>query len=396
MTHREWNPKSFFRHLTPDVLVELHRWADVDAPLDGHGPMHAQMYRAWQALPPYEQQRLEASLTHANDMCSPHARPYLERVADELWSGSNRLPELSRSWTAHDLAVLVFLEGGGRFERAYESYALDRMAHLHEYRGRYAFRLEPSAEAKAGLREAMVRHLRETALGARCQVEDFANDEKFAVYVFHEDELTPLDRFNHEGVVEPDWQRPVIRLAAIFHFETQVLLVKAPRAAERERLRDLFAEVFVGDRDYFEDESTHPRFCFEALRDPRFEFPTRGGDGIEGVSLVKVTARSWNPSVRSVTVDLGARLTLAAARELLLEHGVALGTDELTAVQLQFRFEGKGRASQRTVSLKNPNSSNLCDTRRDRLIRRYLKEWGIDASGSRPAVEPLLLEDAAE
>ena len=77
----------------------------------------------------------------------------------------------------------------------------------------------------------------ETAFGARCQVEDFANDEKFALFIFHEDEVAPFDRFNDKGVVEPDWQRPVVRLAAVFQFETSTLLVKAPRVAEREKLR---------------------------------------------------------------------------------------------------------------------------------------------------------------
>ena len=37
---------------------------------------------------------------------------------------------------------------------------------------------------------------------ARCQVEDFANNEKFALFIFHEDEVAPFDRFNDKGVVE--------------------------------------------------------------------------------------------------------------------------------------------------------------------------------------------------
>ncbi|MCG3173799.1 MAG: hypothetical protein GMKNLPBB_02001 [Myxococcota bacterium] len=41
-------------------------------------------------------------------------------------------------------------------------------------------------------------------------------------------------------------------------------------------------------------------------------------------------------------------------------------------------------------SLLNPNNSNLNDTERDHVIRRYLKEWGIDASGRRSPVDLLL------
>ena len=67
-----------------------------------------------------------------------------------------------------------------------------------------------------------------------------------------------------------------------------------------------------------------------------------------------------------------------------------------TPDRLQFIFEGKGRSKYRTVSLFNPNSSNLNDTDRDRVIRRYLKEWGIDASGRRTPLVAAANEAAAQ
>ena len=63
---------------------------------------------------------------------------------------------------------------------------------------------------------------------------------------------------------------------------------------------------------------------------------------------------------------------------------------------MQFEFtKGKGRARFRTVSVHNPNSSNLRDTRRDRIIRRYLKEWGIDETRSAFAVAVPAVQAAA-
>jgi hypothetical protein len=243
---------------------------------------------------------------------------------------------------------------------------------------------------------AMASHFRDTAFGARCQIEDFANEEKFALFVFQEDEVAPFDRFNDKGVVEPDWQRPVIRLAAVFHFETSTLLVKAPRTTEREKLRDLFAEIFVGDAEYFEDATKSPKFCFDPLRDSDFDFPTRGFDKIEEVSLVRLVAKPGHRDVKRVTIEMKPGLSIEGVRMVLAEHGVDLGVDAIDGVRLQFRFEGKGRTKYRTVSLFNPNSSNLNDTERDRVIRRYLKEWGIDASGRREAVGAAVLEAAAQ
>ena len=162
--------------------------------------------------------------------------PYLERLAQQVWTnGHAQLVEDSRAWSAQDLAGRLFVTDEARFLEAHQAHALDMMEHLTEFHGRYPVTLKPTAEAKTAMKAAMASHFRETAFGARCQVEDFANDEKFALFIFHEDEVAPFDRFNDRGVVEPDWQRPVVRLAAVFQFETSTLLVKAPRVAEREK-----------------------------------------------------------------------------------------------------------------------------------------------------------------
>ncbi len=397
MANREWNPKSFFRHLTPDPLKVLLEWAAVELTLDGEGPVGEQVYRGWKALPEAERVGIETKLLPVNDLCGPHARPYLERLAQQVWTnGHAQLVEDSRAWSAQDLSVRLFVADEARFLEAHQAHALDMMEHLTEFHGRYPVTLKPTAEAKTAMKAAMASHFRETAFGARCQVEDFANDEKFALFIFHEDEVAPFDRFNDKGVVEPDWQRPVVRLAAVFQFETSTLLVKAPRVAEREKLRDLFAQVFVGDPRYFEDTNKSPKFSFDPLRDDDFDFPVRGFDKIEDVSIVRVVAKPASRDVKRVTVEMKPGFTVLGVRGLLGEHGVDLASDAIHGVRLQFIFEGKGRSKYRTVSLFNPNSSNLNDTERDRVIRRYLKEWGIDASGRRSPVEAAALEAAAQ
>jgi hypothetical protein len=397
MPHREWNPKSFFRHLTPDALKVLQEWAEVDLLLDGEGLLGEQVYRAWKALPEDDRKPIETDLLTVNDMCATHARPYLEQLALVVWTnGHAKLIDESRAWSAQDLAVRLFVADEKHFAEAHQTYAIDMMEHLKEFHGRYPVTLKPTPEAKARMKTEMASHFRDTAFGARCQVEDFANDEKFALFVFHEDEVAPFDRFNDKGVVEPDWQRPVIRLAAVFHFETSTLLVKAPRTVERDKLRDLFAEIFVGDAAYFEDTTKSPKFSFDPLRDSDFEFPTRGFDKIEEVSLVRVVAKPGHRDVKRVTIEMKPGLSIEGVRRVLDEHGVDLGVDAIEGVRLQFRFEGKGRTRYRTVSIFNPNSTNLNDTERDRVIRRYLKEWGIDASGRQPPVAPAALEAAAQ
>ena len=396
MHHREWNPKAFFRHLTPAALAELEEWAEVELHLDGEGPPWEQFYRAWKELPEDERLRVETELLPVNDMCSRHARPYLEQVAPQVWcNGDAKLVEESREWSAQDLAVRLFVANAKRFAEAHQAYAVDMMDHFREFQGRYDVRLVPTPEAKQRMKRAIELHLRSTAFGARCQVEDFASDEKFAIFVFHEDEMAPFDRFNDQDVIEPEWQRPVVRLAAVFHRESSTLLVKASRKPEREKLRNLFAELIVGDKDYFADASSSPKYCFDPIRDPDFDFPTRGSDKIDEVSVVRVVAQSSHRDAKRLTLEMKPGLSIDGLGMVLGEHGIELANDPIDGIRLQFTFQGKGRGKYRTVSLFNPSTSNLNDTDRDRVIRRYLKEWGIDA-GARAALDAAAVAPAAQ
>lgn len=387
MLYRDWNPKTFFRQLTMDSLCALQRWAGLSVTPDGEGPLGEQAYRAWKEVAEDCRQRLESDLRLVNDMCATHARPYLEELARSMWT--NERAELlaeSRDWSVQDLAVRLFVSDSRRFAEVHQSYAVDMMDNRREFQGRYPVHLRPNPEAKARMKEEMATYFRDTACGVRCQVEDFVSDEKFALFIYHEDEVIPVDRFNAEGLVEPVWQRPVVRLAVVFDAETCSLFVKAPRSVERDKLRDLFATIFIGNPDYFEGTGDEPTFCFDPLRDSDFDFPTRGADKIEDVSVVRLVVKTGSRYVKRQTIELVPGLTIDGMRRHLADCGADLDGVLIEGVRLQFQFEGRGRSKYRTVNLHNPNSSNLNDTERDRTIRRYLKEWGIDANGRRAAL----------
>jgi len=393
---REWNPKSFFRHLTPGVIDLFAKSVGVALDVAGKKDAGAQLYATWKALPPERQQKLETELLPVNDMCSPHARPYLEDVARATWThGKAALLEDAKGWSAQDLALRLYLDDRRAFFEAYKDYTVDSMAHGKEYRGRAATKLEASPLKKQRLEQELRRYFRDTAFGARCQVEDHVNDDKLAVFVFHEDEVTPLERFNDEGAVTTDWQRPVLKMAAVFHFESATLQVKATRKLEREKLRDLFAQTYVGDLQFFEDASRTPKFSFEPLRQESFRFPVQPSDRIDRVSIVKVVARPAGAHVRRVIVELQRGLNMHDVHLALDDHGVDVANDTIDGVQLCFEFAGSGRSRNRTVSVFNPNSTNLHDTPRDRVIRHYLRQWGIDATVRKAAVAAPALQAAA-
>lgn len=384
MQHREWNPKAFFKKISPPVQSLLEARFGFTLVRDRARPPAEQAYHAWKALPEPERRALETRLLPVNDLCSAHARPYLDSLAQQLWGCAQ--PELllqSRGWPVHDLALRLFVDEPRMFLATHQRYAVDTMDHFHEYRGRYAVQLHASAGAKERLRDAMAEHFRCQAGSARCQVEDYHADDKLALFIYHEDAVTAHDTFDDSGLVVPLWIRPVVRIAAVYYPESCTLLVKAPRKREREKLRDLFAEIVVGDPGFFEDAATTPKFSFAALADPRFAFTTHPADGIDSVGVTWMRVRPPHAGVCRLTLEFEPNLTLVEVRQALLQHGIRLDETCIDGVHLQFAFaEGKGRARLRTVSLANPNSTNLKDTPRDRVIRRYLQEWHIDASRS--------------
>jgi len=173
------------------------------------------MYRAWLRLSAVDRLRLETALLPVNDLAVPDARARLGELAEKTWGQSSLLAE-SRTWSSQDLALRLFVAGPSAFLQLHQGWLVDSLEHLKEYAGRYPISPKPSVKAKAALKDAMRAYLRNTAFGPRCKVEDFANDEKFALFVFHEDELKPTDRFTDDEDLEPTWERDVVRLAAVF------------------------------------------------------------------------------------------------------------------------------------------------------------------------------------
>jgi hypothetical protein len=387
MRHRQWNPKAFFRKVSPEVMSHFEAHHKLVLARDPKLPPSEQTYRAWRVLPESQREALETELLPVNDLCSTHARPYLEALATRVWVGAEAdLVDASRDWTVNDLAMLLYLADPAGFAAAHQAYAVDMMEHFREYRGRYPLSILATEQAKAQMKTAMALHFQHNAGGAQCQVEDHQGADKFALFIYHEDQKVPLDRFDANGVVVPDWQRPVVRIAAVFYPDSLTLLIKAPRKPEREKLRDLFAELFIGDKDYFEDTHLIPKFSFAPLRDPSFDFPAHPADRIDSVCVVRVTARPDRDCVKRIHLELDSGLDLYEVHDALDASGVDPVSDVIDGVRLLFTFQGTGRSRQRTVSLHNPNSSNMRDTQRDRVIRRYLREWGFDASKSSVAL----------
>ena len=161
MQHREWNPKAFFKKVSPEVMALFEAARDFSMDRDAERPKADQTYHAWKELPEPQRLALETELLPVNDMCSTHARPYLDPLACSVWGVNNHnLIEESKNWSVHDLAMRLFIDAPRDFLRTHQNYAVDMMEHFREYRGRHPVTLKTSPIAKAQMRQAMIEHFR--------------------------------------------------------------------------------------------------------------------------------------------------------------------------------------------------------------------------------------------
>jgi hypothetical protein len=383
---RQWNPKTFFRHLTPEVLDLFCEWSKLELRKEGEGSRAERVYKAWSEIPDDTRMPIEKQLYAVNDLCGPHARPYLEELAGRVWRDEPDKISAARDWTAQDLAVRLFIRDPVRFDDTAQTYAVDLLDHVKEYRGAWTLTVRPSDDIKLKIKAAMEDHFRGTAEEGTCVVEGHSNAERFAFWIYYNGQKTPEDRVTPAGKLETEFRRPLIRYAAVFHYDSHTLSIKAPDPAERDWLRGMFAKLIADDATYFSDPSKENRYNFEVLKDQKFMFQVSPMEGIQVVSLIQVTAKSPHRAGRNVVVNIEPGEQPYVARQVLETHGISLDTAEIRGIQLQFTFTYKGMAKNRTVSVRNPGSTNLNDSIRDRLIRKYLKKWGIDATAHRVAV----------
>ena len=375
MAHKSFSPKAFMRKTDHGLLSRYFSGKSISVELDPEQPEKDRYYFAWRDMDEVVKNQVEEDFKKVNDLATDRGRWYLNRKAEEIWVGDVDGLRGARDMSHHDLAMTLFLDYRDAFQWAYDWQYMDSFSGLKDFKGRYPTTITASPEKKEQLRDAWREFAVGAAKGERCSVEDFQGVDKFALVIYHEDYVRPVERFDDQENVVPDLHRPVVKVAVFFYHDDQVLKVKAPTKAVVEKIRDLFAEIFAEDPDYFVRPETDDRFDFSPLQDPEFKFVHDEADQIEFVRLVGLTFRA--PVAGKPTISIAAKEDL---RDGMLDNlGFSLAGLEVSGVKIQFKFPGATKkAGSRTASLSLPNSSNLGDVENDRTIRSYLRSWGIE------------------
>ncbi len=351
-------------------------------------PLHQQTYDAWTHLGDAERAPREWDLRCVHDLSRPQARPLMTEAAKSVWTGTDAvLLEQSRCWTVEDLAMRLYLANPSAFRHCYRAFQIDVTDSYREYQGTRVVEPRLCAENRVRMMVEMGEACRKRNGSHRCVVEDFANSEKISFFIYHQDEMKAHEQITTEGKLEPDWYRPIVRIAMTYRLKDARLLVKAPRQPLRVKLQRLFGEIVLGDPDFFEEVAQMNCFSFAPLQDRNFCFPTRPSDPIERVWVAHVAATPLRRDADIVDVTLKPNLTMDRVQDTLAAFGIDPERDNVHWVTLGARFRGFGRSNSQQIHLKNPNFCSLGDTERDRMVREYFNYWGFDAAARRLRME---------
>ena len=376
MSKREFNPKSFFRKFRPDIrdhlLGQLNLLSVLEKKKLEGDPEDDAVFFAWTRADSEQRHIADREFMRINDLACDNARPYLNEVAARLWHDKPKLRDEALDMANQDLAALIFLESKTDFEAVYADFFIDDFSFRVMRQAKEARPVALTPEKKAQFEDALVRYYRGTLEGNRqVQIEDHNDETRFALFVYHEDRLRYKDRFGKDGRLVSAPDRPVENAMIVYYPSNGLLTVKAHNKKLRDHLISLIGEIYFADSEFFEG-AYRREFDLSSLTDPDFGFSYRASDGISGVRVVEVAFSHPDHRVGLVTAHC-----LTGHQEALRALRIAPDSVEFCGVRIEVLPDGRVYKRKRTVVIQKPDRWNLKETPRDRILAKYVEEWGF-------------------
>jgi len=246
------NPPELFAKLSPRVAGALAAHLGRGEMPSGEPEGRAALDLAWAALPHAARAGHAEVFARLTALSARAARPFLLAEARESWGDTYpAVLRLLDAISTPDLAVRMYLESPSAVERAHFRLATRLVEQIDTYQGQYVADVIPSRDRRGRMLRVM-QATHHTRADAALRVSEFVSDDRFLIALHRGAHLSPKRCFDGAQTLDPELARPEIELLVLFRFDASRLVVKAPRAEQRQSLRDAFVQIFVGDPLYFE------------------------------------------------------------------------------------------------------------------------------------------------
>ena len=327
------------------------------------------LIEAFYKAPAKKRQEIESELRQVNSLSGLVAQETLEAVAKQFklaWD-DEQMPE--------DRALLVLMENKDAFLTACSWSNLESYASFADYIGAKPREPRDWDKIKQPLTDAWKLLLQNQSKGyGRVYIENYEASDRRAYLVYYEAPGQYITRFDDmTDRPEEKTEKPVLEALLIYYPKTGRLKVKAQTEAIVETARDDYGKLGLGDENYFSAgaERIYDLDLFKKKLDAN-DFPT---DPVDRINSVKVVSLRFRPD--GLTKDVIEISSTKGVRERLRALKIDLSTAIIKRVRLQVKFEGVHKGLDKSFNLSAPNKNNLGDSKKDRLLEKYLVRWGI-------------------
>lgn len=218
--------------------------------------------------------------------------------------------------------------------------------------------------------------------GEKCKIKTFDYKGALVLRAYLEDLPTRNTVFVGKKLDNKHPYKPVFDVIFIYNSETQTLGVRALGGkAVTIELQKLFCSHFLGINEINTEEE---RFALASVQElTKLNLVADESYGVER-SYLKSIRLEHQTIHHKLYIDVGGKSQYQGVdaiqqvlKELNLDH-----LHQWTPIGIQitvvFKQTGKGRRKKVTVTITPPNTCNLKNREQDNVVRKLLRDWGID------------------
>ena len=299
----------------------------------------------------------------ANDIANEKGMPHLIKACKKY-----NVDFEYKDLAPNDLAVMLYSYDEKAFYFAYNLLNIDSVENYSDYKG--VEKKNPNNKNLNFFQKELETYLKEQAKGKETFVDIYEYNEK-TVYLINYGDYVKRYKVLEQGKIQHFDKRPVKQITVLYYPESSKLRIHAPTATIKNYVIELFSKHLFQDENFFMDKNKINFYDFKKVFDLDENNLQFDPSEIKSVKITELEA--YENSEQSEKVKFHSPDVL----KQLENRGESIESLEPFFVKIAFKLQGFGRGNKRTIELSAPNRSNINDSPKDELIRKYLIKWGI-------------------
>lgn len=354
---RLFKEKEFFRGTSLEVLqgfLHTHNLAELS--MENTQEDFCNKYKDYPDI-------VKDNLSYINDLSNDRGMSYLVEVCAKYnIEFQNIIP--------NDLAIRVFTENREAFFEAFNWLNIDLYDKFIDFQGKE--QKEPSHKNLGIFEKELGEYLTKLAKGNKIHIERYDKENKIAYVINYGDYLRPLDMFENDNFITRKI-RQAKTITLIYYPKLAKLRINCPTAKLQDAVIELYSKYILGNEDFFKNSENVKFFDLSRIATMKEEEYTLNPlDGIDKVEITNIKAY--------LSSNKKANISITSPKDLMkiIETSkLDFNYINIFSVKIKFKFANSGRNNRRTIEITEPNISNLNESPRDNLIKKYLKLWEI-------------------